>query len=161
MILTRYPFVKFFQDRITENAEKYFLQPTEETLVDLYEEISNIEVNHPYENPPSEEFYKFLSHPDILPHVNLIWELVLCGENLIIVGNSPAATAEVVTGLIEVIKPLDYAGKFVICFSQLVMIVIPFQESTGRISPSTTVSSRSFLHQMVEILRSSESRIPS
>lgn len=113
VILTRYPFVKFFQDRITENAEKYFQQPTEENLLNIYNEILNIKVNHPCRNAPSEEFYKFLSHPDILPHVNLIWELVLCGENLIVVGNSPASTAEVVTGLIEAIQPLEYAGGFV------------------------------------------------
>lgn len=112
VILTRYPFVKFFQDRITENAEKYFQQPSEEKLSEIYDEISNIE-NSPYQNPPSEEFYRFLSHPDILPSVNLIWELVLCGENLIVVGNSPAATAEVVTGLIEVIQPLEYAGELI------------------------------------------------
>lgn len=112
VILTRFPYVKFFQDRITENAEKYFQQPTEECLAKIYDEICSLEVSRPFVNPPSEEFFKFLSHPDVLPHVNLIWELVLCGENIVVVGNSPAATAEVVTGLVDVIEPLEYAGEF-------------------------------------------------
>ena len=45
---------------------------------------------------------------DILPHIQLLWELVLLGEPLVIMAPSPTACSNTVLALISSISPLRY-----------------------------------------------------
>uniref|UniRef100_A0A8C4R0P0 DENN/MADD domain containing 6B n=1 Tax=Eptatretus burgeri TaxID=7764 RepID=A0A8C4R0P0_EPTBU len=48
----------------------------------------------------------------VLPHLQLLWELVLLGEPLVVMATSPAATADTVLALVSSIFPLRYSSDF-------------------------------------------------
>ncbi|XP_025107449.1 protein DENND6A-like isoform X2 [Pomacea canaliculata] len=48
----------------------------------------------------------------ILPHVQLLWELVLIGEPVVVMAASPSVTCNCVQALINMITPLKYCNDF-------------------------------------------------
>ncbi|XP_055707512.1 protein DENND6A [Phlebotomus papatasi] len=47
----------------------------------------------------------------LLPHVQLLWELVLTGEPIVVMASSPADSCHLVHCLISMIAPLTYSGE--------------------------------------------------
>ncbi|GMT24264.1 hypothetical protein PFISCL1PPCAC_15561, partial [Pristionchus fissidentatus] len=56
------------------------------------------------------DIYKNLQ--SVVRHIQLVWELVLTGEPLVVVGPSPTRTASIVQSLVAIISPLRYASDF-------------------------------------------------
>ncbi|EDV25356.1 uncharacterized protein TRIADDRAFT_23603 [Trichoplax adhaerens] len=48
----------------------------------------------------------------VLPHLNVLWELVLVGEPIVVMASTPDICATTVQALINMIKPLKYASDF-------------------------------------------------
>jgi len=48
----------------------------------------------------------------ILPHLSMLWELVLIGEPIVVFGSSPTVTAGLVQSLVSAIRPLRYANDY-------------------------------------------------
>nr|SVE74079.1 EOG090X031T [Daphnia barbata] len=67
----------------------------------------------------------------LLPHLQMLWELLLCGEPLVVMATSPSICSHVVQALVNLIHPLqyclDYRPFFTIHDSE-------FKEYTGRSS---------------------------
>nr|SVE75018.1 EOG090X031T [Daphnia dolichocephala] len=67
----------------------------------------------------------------LLPHLQMLWELLLCGEPLVVMATSPSICSHVVQALVNLIHPLqyclDYRPFFTIHDSE-------FKEYTGRAS---------------------------
>nr|SVE94134.1 EOG090X031T [Simocephalus serrulatus] len=65
----------------------------------------------------------------LLPHLQMLWELLLCGEPLVVMATSPSICSHVVQALVNLIHPLqyclDYRPFFTIHDSE-------FKEYTGR-----------------------------
>nr|SVE72831.1 EOG090X031T [Ceriodaphnia reticulata] len=65
----------------------------------------------------------------LLPHLQMLWELLLCGEPLVVMATSPSMCSHVVQALVNLIHPLqyclDYRPFFTIHDSE-------FKEYTGR-----------------------------
>ena len=67
------------------------------------------------------DFYKSFSI--LLPHLHLIWELVLLSEPIVVMASSPSICSDIVQTLVELIQPLhfvnDYRPYFTIHDSEL------------------------------------------
>ncbi|KAK8749392.1 hypothetical protein OTU49_015332, partial [Cherax quadricarinatus] len=48
----------------------------------------------------------------VLPHLNLLWELVLTAEPLVVMAMSPTTAANTVQTLISLITPLKFSGDY-------------------------------------------------
>lgn len=48
----------------------------------------------------------------ILPHIQLIWELVLTGEPIVVMANSPTVCSETVHALVSMVLPLRYCSDY-------------------------------------------------
>lgn len=48
----------------------------------------------------------------LIDSIHLLWELILLGEPIIVLATSPTQCCRVVTALIQIIRPLEYAGEF-------------------------------------------------
>ena len=53
--------------------------------------------------------FRFL---DVIDHLWTIWELVLLGESLVVMGKSQASVSEAVWWLSQIIRPIPYSGDF-------------------------------------------------
>jgi len=65
----------------------------------------------------------------LLPHLQMLWELLLCGEPLVVMATSPSVSSHVVQALVNLIHPLQYCLDYRPFFT----IHDPeFKEYTGR-----------------------------
>ena len=54
----------------------------------------------------------FSGFQSILPHIQMMWELVLTGEPLVVMAASPSVTSSTVQALISLISPLKYCSDY-------------------------------------------------
>ncbi|KAK7074120.1 Protein dennd6a, partial [Halocaridina rubra] len=60
--------------------------------------------------PHETEAFRILA--PVLPHLNLLWELVLTAEPLVVMAMSPTTAANTVQTLVSLISPLKYGGDY-------------------------------------------------
>ncbi|XP_076468709.1 protein DENND6B-like isoform X3 [Babylonia areolata] len=62
--------------------------------------------------PSLHEVDIYSAFQSILPHVQLLWELVLLGEPIVVMAASPSVTCACVQALVNMIAPLKYCNDF-------------------------------------------------
>ncbi|KAI8782166.1 protein DENND6A-like isoform X1 [Biomphalaria glabrata] len=62
--------------------------------------------------PSIHEVDIYSSFLSILPHVQLLWELVLIGEPIVVMASSPTITCNTVQALVNMIAPLKFCSDF-------------------------------------------------
>ncbi|XP_071081895.1 protein DENND6B-like isoform X1 [Haliotis cracherodii] len=62
--------------------------------------------------PSLHEVDIYSAFQSILPHIQLLWELVLVGEPIVVMAASPSVTSNCVQALINLIAPLRYCSDF-------------------------------------------------
>lgn len=61
-------------------------------------------------SPHETEAFRVLA--PVLPHLNLLWELVITAEPLVVMATSPTTAANMVQTLVSLIAPLKYSGDY-------------------------------------------------
>ncbi len=61
---------------------------------------------------PVDELSVYLNLHTFLSELWTLWEIVLCGESLLVVGQTPEQTSNVVLSLVSLVLPLRYGGEY-------------------------------------------------
>ncbi|XP_038047740.1 protein DENND6A-like isoform X1 [Patiria miniata] len=68
--------------------------------------------SHPTIVPSVHEVEPFRCLQPVLPHIQLIWELVLTGEPVVVMAPSPSICSDTIHALVHTISPLRYMSDF-------------------------------------------------